>query len=103
MGREYFFLKVFNKPMKREPNFGGQKYCFVQKFHTPRESTGASLTYGDQALSSSLVLQMSNKEDFKDFEAMTEKANFSPSKLVTFQSEYNLQRLYFDKRTTAAA
>ena len=29
--------------------------------------------YGDQALSSSLVLKMSNKEDFKDFEAMTEK------------------------------
>ena len=42
---------------------------------------------GDQALSSSLVLKMSNKEDFKDFKAMTEKANFLPSKLVTFPSE----------------
>ena len=46
------------------------------KIPYPRESTGASLTYGDQALSSSLVLQMSNKEDFKNFEAMTEKADF---------------------------
>ena len=35
-------------------------------------------SYGDQALSSSLVLQMSNKEDFKDFEAMTEKQTFHP-------------------------
>ena len=43
--------------------------------------------YGDQALSSSLVLKMSNKEDFKDFEAMTEKQTLSPSKLVTFLSE----------------
>ena len=33
--------------------------------------------YGDQALGSSLVLQMSNKEDFKDFEAMTEKNRLS--------------------------
>ena len=30
-------------------------------------------SYGDQALSSSLVLKMSNKEHFKDCEAMTEK------------------------------
>ena len=30
-------------------------------------------SYGDQALSSILVLNMSNKEDFKDFKAMTEK------------------------------
>ena len=37
---------------------------------------------------SSLVLKMLNKEDFKDFEAMTEKAQtFSLSKLVTFSSE----------------
>ena len=41
-----------------------------------------------QAISSSLVLQMLNKEDFKDFEAKTEKkTDFSPSKLVTFPSE----------------
>ena len=31
---------------------------------------------GDQALSSSLVLKMSNKEDFKDFEAMTKNPHF---------------------------
>ena len=37
---------------------------------------------GEQALNSSLVLKMSNKENFKDFEAMTQKKNFSPSKLV---------------------
>ena len=41
---------------------------------------------GDQALSSSLVLKM-KKEDFKDFESMTEKTDFSPSKLVTFPNE----------------
>ena len=50
---------------------------FFRKFHSlSQESTGASLIYGDHALSSSLVLQMSNKEDFKDFEAMTEKTDF---------------------------
>ena len=30
--------------------------------------------YGDKALSLSLVLKMSNKDNFKDFEAMTEKS-----------------------------
>ena len=35
-----------------------------------------------------LVMKMSNKEDLRDFEAMTEKeTDFSPSKLVTFPSE----------------
>ena len=44
--------------------------------------------YGDQALSSSLVLKMLNKEEIKDFEALTEKTQtFSSSKLVTFSSE----------------
>ena len=43
--------------------------------------------YGDQALSSRLILQMSNKEDFKNFEAMTEETDLSLSKLVTFKSE----------------
>ena len=38
--------------------------------------------YGDQALISILVLQMSNNEDFKDFEAMTEKIQtFDPVNL----------------------
>ena len=60
--------------MQRKPNFGGWKYCFLKiPYPPPRESTVASLIYGDQALGSSLILQMSNKEDFKDFEAMTEK------------------------------
>ena len=82
-----------------------------QKFYSspPRESTVASLIYGDQALSLSLVLQMSNKEDFKDFEAMTEKnrlfhpvyLSFSRVNKKLFQG--SLQRLYFDKRTTAAS
>ena len=53
--------------------------------------------HGDQALSSSLVLKMSNKEDVKDFEAMTEKnPDLSPSKLVTFPSEY---KSYFKEPT----
>ena len=43
--------------------------------------------YGDQALSSRLVLKMSKKEDFKDFEAMTDKNRLSPSKPVTVPSE----------------
>ena len=59
--------------MQRKPNFGGWKYCFLKIPYPPRESTVASLIYGDQASGSSLILQMSNKEDFKDFEAMTEK------------------------------
>ena len=42
--------------------------------------------YGDQALSSSFVLKMSNKAVFKDFKAIT-KTDFSASKLVTFLSE----------------
>ena len=43
--------------------------------------------HGDQASSSSLVLKMSNKEDFKDFEVMTEKKDtFPPSKFITFPS-----------------
>ena len=67
-----------------------------------------SLIYGGQALSSSLVLQMSNKEDFKDFEAMTEKSglfhpiNLSLSRVNKKLFQGSLQRLYFDKRTTAA-
>ena len=43
--------------------------------------------YGDQALSSSLALKMSNKEDFKDFEVMAENTDFSSSKLLTFPNE----------------
>ena len=53
------------------------KNNFFRKFHSlPRESTGASKIYGDHALRWSLVLQMSNKEDFKDFKTMTEKTDF---------------------------
>ena len=37
------------------------------------------------ALSSSLVLKMSNKEDFKDLKAM--KKDFPPNALVSFPSE----------------
>ena len=68
-----------------KPNFGGWKYSFLKIPLPPpsRESTVAFFIHGDQALSSSLVLQMSNKEDFKDFEAMAEKKQtFSPSKPV---------------------
>ena len=40
------------------------------------------LIYGDQVLSLSLVLKMLNKEDFKDFEALTEKTRtFHPVNL----------------------
>ena len=51
---------------------------------------------------------MSNKEDFKDFEAMTEKnrlfhpINLSLSRVNKKLFQRSLQRLYFDKRTTAA-
>ena len=34
--------------------------------------------YGDQDLSSGPVLQMPNKDDFKDFEAMTKEQTFHP-------------------------
>ena len=61
------------------------------------------------ALSTSIVLQMSNKEDFKDFEAMTEKknrffhtVNWSLSRVNKKLFQGSLQRLYFDKHTTAA-
>ena len=37
--------------------------------------------YGDQVLSSSFVIEMSNKEDFKDFEAMIKKQTFHPVNL----------------------
>ena len=83
---ENIFLKFLINLCKRSLILEGRNIVF-RKFHTRRELTGASLTHGDQALSSSLVLQMSNKEDFKDFEAMTEtKQTFPPSKLVTFRS-----------------
>ena len=58
--------------------------------------------YGNQALSSSLVLTMSSKEDFKDFEAMTEKnkvfhaVNLSHSQVNRKLSGGSLQRFYFD-------
>ena len=83
---------------------------FFRKFHSlPQKSTGASLIYGDHASSSSLVMQMSNKEDFKDFEGMTEKADFfhpvnlSLSRVNKNLFQRSLQRLYFDKYTTAAS
>ena len=51
---------------------------------------------------------MSNKEDFKDFEEMTEKkqtfhpVNLSLSRVNKKLFQGSLQRFYFDKRTTAA-
>ena len=54
-------------------------------------------------------MQMSNKEDFKDFEAMTEKADFfhpvnlSLSRVNKNLFQRSLQRLYFDKHTTAVS
>ena len=38
--------------------------------------------YGDQALSSSLVLKVSNKAIFKDFKSMTENRLFQPVNLL---------------------
>ena len=47
--------------------------------------------YGDQALSSSLLLKMSNKEDFKEFEPMKEKKHtFHPVNLSLSRVNYAL-------------
>ena len=54
-------------------------------------------------------MQMSNKEDFKDFKAMTEKTDFfhpvnlSLSRVNKNLFQRSLQRLYFGKHTTAAS
>ena len=62
--------------------------------------------YGDQALSSSLALKMSNKEDFKDFKAMTGKTDFfhpvnlSLSRVNRKLFQGSLQRFYFDLLAT---
>ena len=49
---------------------------------------------------------MSNKEDFKDFEAMKEETDFLFTKPATFPSKQkvilSLQRYYFHQRATAA-
>ena len=54
------------------------------KKHVQKHVVAILATYVETRL---LVRVLFCKEDLKDFEAMTEKTDFSPSKLVTFPTE----------------